>query len=148
MNRHTKLAFFLAPLLLVGGYIVSDLYLEYDANKPKIFQLSPQSKCDLFKSSCILEAGELQISLTDENGLTKANTSFPVDSVAISLVYNAGNEVIYALNKAGNTQYWQKKTDIRSAISKQKIAEKIRVLVKIKGSMYLTEFMPKTTSVN
>ncbi len=147
MNRDTKLAFFLAPFLLVGGYIASDQYLEYKANQEKnIYQLSIQNGCDIFAGQCILESGEMLISITDESGLTRANTSFPVDSVAISLVYNTGDETIYVFDKSGNEQYWQKETDFRSAIIQDKLAEKLRILVKIKGSMYLAEFSPTASS--
>jgi hypothetical protein len=147
MNRHTKLAIILAPFLLVGGYIASDQYIEYRANQPKMFQLLPQSECDIFGTECILESGDMLINLTDNNGITKANTSYPVDSVAISLVYKNGNETIYVLEQAGNAQYWQRETEIRSAITDFKSAEKLRVLIKIKGHIYLAEFLPKADTI-
>jgi len=147
MNRHTKLAVILAPFLLVGGYIASDQYIEYQANQPKLFQLLVQSECDIFLTKCILESGDMLINLTDSNSVTKANTSFPVDSVAISLVYKNGNETIYVLEQAGNPQYWQRETDIRSAITEFKTAEKLRVLVKVKGGIYLAEFLPKVSII-
>mgnify|MGYP000011432261 CR=1 FL=1 len=148
MNRHTKLALFLAPLLLVGGYIASDQYLEYQANQPKIFQLSTQGECDIFAGNCILQSGEMLLSITDEAGVTKVNTSFPVDSVAISLVYNGGKEMIYELKKAGNSQYWERETDIRDAITEVSTAEKLRIVAKIKGNIYLSEFSSPVVSAN
>jgi hypothetical protein len=142
MNKDTRLAIILAPFLLVGGYIVSDQYLESKSDDGKIFALKPQGQCAPFTADCILHSGDMQINITDDNGITKANTSYPSDTVAISLVYKEGKEVIYALEQAASPQYWQRKTDIRSAFTQQHSAEKMRVVVQIKGGTYLAEFTP------
>lgn len=143
MNKHTKLAIFIAPLLLVGGYIASDAYLEHKANEPKIFQLSTAGLCDLLGKGCLQQSGEMQALITDENGITKVNTSFPVDSVAISLVFPNGDETVYGLEKDNkNPQFWKRQTDIRQTLldNSPSTAQKMRILVKMKGNMYLNEF--------
>ncbi len=99
----------------------------------------------MFSGDCILQSGDMQVNITDENGLTKSNTSFPVDTVGISLVYNDGKEVIYGLEKAANPQYWERKTDIRVALTQFKTATKLRVVIKRKGSTYFSEFSPAIT---
>ena len=147
MNRDKRLAIILAPFLLVGGYVVSDQYIESKENEPKIFALSTIDECKMFAGDCILQSGDMQINITDENGLTKSNTSFPVDTVAISLVYNDGKEVIYGLEKAANSaQYWERKTDIRTAITQSGTASILRVVVNRKGSSYFSEFSPATAT--
>ena len=142
MNRDKKIAFFLTPFLLVGGYVISDIYMENKANETKLFSLSIADECSIFDGDCILESGDMQINITDLNGITKANTSYPVDSVAISLVYDNGKEVIYGLDQAGSPQYWERETDIRNAMTKAKTASKLRIVTKYKGSTYLSEFGP------
>lgn len=87
----------------------------------------------------------MQVNITDESGVTRANTSYPVDSVAISLVYNDGKEVIYGLEQAANPQYWERKTEIRDAFTNFKTAEKLRAVVTRKGSTYFSEFSPLVT---
>ncbi len=144
MNKDKKLAIILAPFLLVGGYIVSDLYIESKQNETKLFELSVNADCRMFSGDCILQSGEMQINITDEDGITKGNTSFPVDTVAISLVYNDGKEVIYGLEKAANPQYWERKTEIRTAITEANTATKLRVVFTRKGSTYFSEFSPAT----
>lgn len=147
MNTDKRLAIILAPFLLVGGYVVSDQYLESKANQPKVFAFSTINECNMFTGDCILQSGDMQINITDENGITKGNTSFPVDTVAISLVYNDGKEVIYGLEKAANnSQYWERKTDIRTAIIQSRSASILRVVVNRKGSSYFSEFSPVTAS--
>ncbi|MCP4298927.1 MAG: hypothetical protein GY786_25420, partial [Proteobacteria bacterium] len=60
-----------------------------------------------------------------------------------SLVYNTGKEIIYGLEMAGNAQYWERETDIHTIVVKKKTAEKLRIVVKMKGSMYFSEFAPQ-----
>ena len=142
MNKDMKLAIILSPFLLIGGYVVSDQYVESKANETKIFALTDAGKCAMFSVDCIKESGDMQINITDENGITRANTSFPVDTVAISLVYNDGKEVIYGLEKAANPQYWERETDIRNALTQFKTAKTLRLVVTRKGSTYFSEFSP------
>lgn len=142
MNRDKKLAIILAPFLLVGGYVVSDQYIESKANEPKFFPLSLNGECAMFSADCILQSGDMLINITDTGGVTKINTSFPVDTAAISLVYNDGKEIIYGLEKAANPQYWERKTEIHTALTQLKTATKLRVVIKRKGSTYLSEFSP------
>jgi hypothetical protein len=144
MNKDKKLAIILAPFLLVGGYIVSDLYIESKQNQTKLFALSNPGECEMFSGDCILQSGDMKINITDERGTTKANTSYPVDSVAISLVYSDGREIIYGLEKTVNPQYWEKETDIRTAITQSKTATILRIVVTQKGSTYFSEFSPVT----
>lgn len=145
MNKDKKLAIILAPFLLVGGYVVSDQYIESKANEEKMFALAADGECALLSGDCILQSGDMQINITDDNGITRSNTSFPVDTVVISLVYNSGREVIYELEKAANPQYWERKTDIREALTQQ-TATTLRVIIKRKGSMYFSEFGPTSAT--
>lgn len=144
MNTHTKIAIFIAPFLLIGGYIASDQYLEYKANQPKIFKLQTVGSCDILNQGCLQQSGDMQLKITDENGVTKVNTSFPVDSVAISLVYPNGDETIYGLEAPKNPQFWERTTDIRSALSDSNSTQTLRLMVKMKGHTYLNEFTNST----
>lgn len=139
MNKDKKLAIILAPVLLVGGYIASDQYIEYKDNEPKMFQLTPSGECAIFTGDCILESGDMKINITDESGTTKINTSFPVDTVVISILLKDKKEIVYGLDKARDPQYWEKQTNIRAATKNNSI-EKYRVFIKRKGSTYLSEF--------
>lgn len=142
MNRDQKIAIFLAPFLLVGGYVASDFYLESKDNETQLFTLQHKNECQMFSGDCILQSGDMQINITDRNGVTQGNTSHPVDSVAVSLVYNDGREVIYGLEKDKNPQYWSRQTDIGKAFREENSANRLRLIVRRKGSTYLSEFIP------
>ena len=47
MNKHTRLAFMVAPILAVIGYIGADYYKEAEAEMTKIIQLVPEGHCDV-----------------------------------------------------------------------------------------------------
>lgn len=142
MNKDKKLAIILAPFLLVAGYVISDQYLESKANAPKFYPLTAKGECAMFTKDCIMQSGDMQINITDSGGVTKINTSYPVDTAAISLVYDDGKEIIYGLDQATNPQYWERETQIRSALTELKTATKLRVVIKWKGHTYFSEFTP------
>jgi len=139
MNKQVKLALFIAPFLIVGGYIASDQYVSYQANKGQLFKLSLQNECHPFGDDCILKSGDMLVNITDEKGTTKINTSFPADKVSLSLVSIDDKETIYEFSKTGNFQYWQRDTTIRDAHLTQQTLKSLRVMVKIKGNLYLSE---------
>lgn len=147
LSKHSKLAILLAPFLIVGGYIASDYYVANKTNEQRLFKLSMSDLCDIFKEGCVLTSGNMQVNITDNLGITKANTSFPVDSVVISLVYNKGNETLYRLDQALNPQYWERETDIKKSVT-EGLAHTIRVLIKDKGNIYLSEFSVTQTGPN
>jgi hypothetical protein len=144
MNRHQKLALFLAPFLLLGGYIASDYYLEYQAGSDKYYQLQVQNHCDVISGNCILESGELLLSLSDEQGLTKLNATFPLDSVVLILVSDDSSQQTYAMEMVENPYYWQVATPLHRMISTPGKAQTIRLVAKIKGGNYLSEFVSAT----
>lgn len=146
MNRDQKIALFLAPFLLIGGYAATDQYLGSQQEPSELFQLETSGDCRPFDGDCILQSGDVQVNVTDRGGLTTVNSSFPADSVSLSLVYRDGREVIYGLERQNNPQYWQKETAIRKAIGTSKEADRLRIVVQIEGSHFLGEFSPVVAS--
>ena len=142
MNRDQKIALFLAPFLLIGGYAATDIYLGSREQPTELFALETGGECRLFDGQCILQSGDMQVNVSDVDGLTTVNSSFPADSVSLSLVYRDGREIIYGFDRLANPQYWQKQTGIRQAIVDTKTADRLRIVVQVKGSHFLGEFSP------
>ncbi len=142
MNRDQKIALFLAPFLLIGGYVATDTYLGSREQPAELFPLETGGDCRLFDGDCILQSGDMQVNISDVNGLTTVNSSFPADNVSLSLVYQDGREIIYGLDRLANPQYWQKQTGIKQAIVDSKSADKLRIVVQVEGSHYFAEFSP------
>ena len=144
MNKHTKLAFMIAPFLAVFGYIGADYYDEHEANQQKIIQLVPEGQCDVINQSCILKSGEFKINVSDKNGETIVNTTFPLDSATLFLVDEANKATPYPLGMQKSPYYWRSKTTLRGLASQQGDSYKLRLIAKIKGGQYIAEFMTET----
>jgi len=97
MNKHTKLALFVAPVLIILGYIGSDFYLENKASEDKIFQLAVIGSCDVLAEKCILKSGKFEANIFDRDGVTSVNTTYPLDSATLFLVDTNDNSVAVAL---------------------------------------------------
>ena len=95
MNKHTKIAIFVAPILILGGYILSDMYIENKADENRIFELVPYGHCDVLNQKCILKSGEFEVNVFDKDGVTRINTTFPLDTATLFLVDEKNNPTSY-----------------------------------------------------
>lgn len=144
MNRHTKIAIFIAPLLLLGGYIASDYYLEYKANQNRVFQLVPEGHCDIINEKCVLKTGDFKINVFDRKGTTSVNSTFPIDRAAFFIVDADQKVESYQLAMGDTPYYWSRKTTLRERIPNKGDKQKLRVIVEIKGGNYISEFYTQT----
>ncbi|MEW6983773.1 hypothetical protein AAD001_14060 [Colwelliaceae bacterium 6471] len=144
MNRHTKLALFVVPFLLLGGYIVSDYYIEHQAEQEKVVQLVPFGHCDVINKKCVLKSGDFKVNVYDDEGQTTVNSTFPLDSATLFLVDSSGQASVYRLGMKDNPYYWQNKTPLRELISGKGEKYKLRMVLTIKGGQYISEFYTQT----
>jgi len=140
MNKHTKLAILVAPILAVVGYIAADYYSEYQAKQDKIFQLVSDRHCDVLAHKCVLKSGEFQVSIYDDGGITTVNATFPLDSATLFLVDNHNQGKAYPLVMKDSPYYWQSKTPLRAKLTHSDKTQKMRLIASIKGGKYLAEF--------
>ncbi len=144
MNKHLKAAFMVAPFLAVLGYVGADYYNENQAAKEKIIQLAPEGDCDIINKSCVLSSGEFKINISDEEGITEVNSTFPLDSATLFLVDQANKMTPYPLGMQKSPYYWRSKTELRSLVSNKGDRYKLRLIAKIKGGQYISEFTTHT----
>jgi len=145
MNKHTKVAFMVAPILAVIGYIAADYYEEDLASQDKIIQLVPFGHCDVINESCILKAGDFEVNVFDKKGMTTVNSTFPLDSATLFLVDKDNNPTQYQLGMQQSPYYWHSKTNLSSLISESGQSYKMRLIINIKGGRYISEFYTQTT---
>ena len=144
MNRHLKVAFMVAPFLAVLGYVGADYYNESQAAKTKIIQLEPEGHCDIINKSCVLKSGEFKVNLSDEGGITEVNSTFPLDTATLFLVDKHDKMTTYPLGMKKSPYYWRNKTPLRSFVSNKGDSYKLRLIIKIKGGQYISEFYTQT----
>lgn len=145
MNKHNKLALLVAPFLILGGYIASDFYIENKAEQQRVFQLVPFGHCDVINQKCILRSGDFEVNVFDENGITKVNSTFPLDTATLFLVDKKNSVTPHQLGMIESPYYWQSSTALNSLISEKGAKYKLRLIVNIKGGQYISEFYTQTT---
>jgi len=144
MNKHTKTAFMVAPILAVIGYIAADFYKEDQAEIDKVIQLVPFGDCDVLNQQCILKAGDFEVNVFDKNNLTTVNSTFPLDSATIFLVDKNNHPSAYPLGMIQSPYYWHTKTNLGALIGHSGQNYKLRLILNIKGGRYISEFYTKT----
>ena len=144
MNKHTKTAFMVAPILAVIGYIAADFYEEDQAAEEKVIELIPSEECDVINHECILKAGDFEVNVFDKNNLTTVNSTYPLDSATIFLVDSNSNATPYPLGMIQSPYYWHAETNLRDLAGYSGQGYKLRVVLKIKGGKYISEFDTET----
>lgn len=139
MNKHTKVAVLVAPLLAVLGYIASDYYVEQDANQAKLVTLTPESRCEVLAGNCVLLSGDFKINVFDKAGSTVINSTFPLDEAVLFLVDNDNVATAFPLAKVQSNYYWQAPTPLRE-LANTTSSYKLRLIASIKGGDYISEF--------
>lgn len=144
MNKHTRTAFMVAPILAVIGYIAADYYEEGVADEEKVIQLLPFEDCDVINRTCILRAGDFEVNVFDKDNFTTVNSTFPLDRATIFLVDNNNNATPYPLGMIQSPYYWHAETNLRDLIGNSGQSYKLRLVANIKGGRYISEFHTKT----
>jgi hypothetical protein len=144
MNKHTKTAFMIAPVLAIIGYIAADFYAEDKAEEVKVVQLAPFEECDVINQTCILKAGDFEVNVFDKNNLTTVNSTFPLDSATIFLVDENNEATPYPLGMIQSAYYWHTETNLRQLVGNSGQRYKLRLVANIKGGRYISEFYTHT----
>ena len=141
MSKHTKLALFVAPFLIIIGFIASDIWLEQQAGQAKVYVLQAVGGCELVNKQCQLASGDLKINVYDEGGITWVNATFALDSAVLFLVDENDKPTAYPLGMSDNPFYWSSKTPLASLLKNPGDSYKLRVIAAIKGGRYVGEFV-------
>jgi len=139
MNKHTKIAILVAPLLMVLGYIASDLFIENQAEESKLIVLEAKDKCQVLQGSCILSSNEFQINVFDKQGMTTVNSTFPLDKAVLFLVDENDIATAFPLSSVSSQYYWHSATPLRDYATHSS-QYKLRLIASIKGGEYISEF--------
>ena len=147
LNRHTKIAIFVAPILVILGFAASDLWLENKASEARFFLMTPDSGvCDIMASKGVLVSGEFKISVYQENGLTTINSTFPLDTATLFLVDENDIPSVFQMGMKDSPYYWYQSTPLESLAKSPGSRQKVRLIATVKGGQYISEFYSVTGS--
>ena len=142
MGKQAKLALFVAPFLILGGYILSDIYLAEQA-KDHVYALQVTEPCDVLGEGCVLQAGDLKLKLTDSGGKMLVNATLPLDRATLMLV--AGDKQITTIPLAmqDNPYYWYRGTALRQLAGNPGESYRLRIVAEFQGASYIAEFVTR-----
>lgn len=144
LSGHTKLALFIAPLLLLAGWVGGEIWADSQAMKKRVYTLEPEAGfCDVMAKKCILRAGDFKLSLYVENGNTTLNSTFPLDTATLFMVDNE-DITAYQMGMKDSPYYWYQQTDFEQKNAAQGSKQKLRLIATVKGGQYIAEFTSKT----
>ncbi len=142
MNKHLRLAFIIAPLLLVGGFIAAEYYNKYTNSLKKYHHLAVQGVCDIFNGECKLQGAGLELKISNSNGTTHLNSNHPLSTAAIAVVDN-DQEKPRNLQSDDTRQSWIINT-ARYASKKEASSNQIRLIVSVDDEFFFSEFTSTT----
>jgi len=140
MNKHTKIAILVAPILTILGFALADLWEESEAQIVRAFKLVPFGSCDVTNQKCILKSGEFEVNVMDSNGVTTINSTYPIDTATLFLVDKKNQATHYRLGMKDSPYYWKRETPLSSLITNKGDRYKLRLIIEIKGGKYFSEF--------
>jgi len=144
MNKHTKTAILVAPILAILGFALADLWEEHNAQEVRAFELVPFGHCDVSNQKCILKSGEFEVNVMDEHGITTVNSTYPIDTATLFLVDKDNQATPFQLGMKDSPYYWKRETPLGGLIANKGDNYKLRLILEIKGGKYFTEFYTQT----
>jgi len=144
MNRHTKIAIIVAPILTILGFALADLWEENKASQVRTFELVPFGHCDVTNQKCILKSGSFEVNVMDENGITTVNSTFPIDTATFFIVDKNNQATAFPLGMKDSPYYWKRETPLGRLVAKKGDNYKLRLIIEIKGGKYFSEFYTQT----
>lgn len=135
--KHFKLALFIAPVLVLIGYIGSDYYLA-NQNTPKLFQLSVDSGCDLRQQSCIAQNGDFNLNLRFADGNIHAEANHPFERISFLLAGEQNAE--FSGTPTQGSSMVAIKIPLTKTLANTKHTVKLRMIVQLTNRFYLSEW--------
>jgi hypothetical protein len=114
MSPHIKVAIIIAPLLLIGGYIVADYYqtskeekyLTSEAQRIPAYRLEMASSCAIPEQACKFKKDNLILTLTVDNNNYRIESSHKLDGVTLGLAQvDRETRTIQMLQLSGPTSW-------------------------------------------
>lgn len=141
MTKDLKLAFMVAPFLAILGFVAVELWQSSFAQQAKVVELSIQGDCDITGRGCLLQSGDLQLSITDNAGITRINSTYPLDKVTFFIVSDDQLMTAYPLEMDNNRYYWQTATPLHKLLKAGTQQYPLRLIAQIGNGQYISEFI-------
>ncbi|NQZ33701.1 MAG: hypothetical protein HRU06_20735 [Oceanospirillaceae bacterium] len=144
MNKHTKTAILIAPILAVLSFAATDMYQEHQASAKRIFVMQVQDQCDIQAKKCVLKSDQFLLSFSHADGKTIINSTYPLDTATLFIVEADNQASVHPLGMTLTPYYWRANTDLAQRLAIPGNSQKLRIIANIKGGSYIGEFTSTT----
>jgi len=123
MNRHLKIAFFVAPLLTIIAYILTGYFTDSKAQRSAQSKMTLLGSCQPAENACVFMLGELELKLISNVKKQQQQLAIisnkPITHLSVALGLN-NNFKQFVMMKSDDGKYWQIKPDKNDDILKFK----------------------------
>jgi hypothetical protein len=136
MTKHSKIAIFIAPFLLLAGFITADWY-QSKIQAQQIYPLTLNEPCDIRRQHCVLSNGKHQVALYPQQKQLVLNTTFPMQQAFLIRVDDDKNQQTIPLSKLDSPFYFYH--DDASLITHQP-NQQLRLVIRSELGQFIAEF--------
>ncbi len=139
MNRHLKLAFFIAPLLAVGSYVMTGYFISEEHQGENHGSMRLAGSCLPSENACLFVSPEVELKLISnekqgQQQLAIVSTQ-DINNLSLGLGHNDTFKQ-FPMMKTDNNRYWQIKLDKQDNL---KNFNQIRMAFTIKSISYFAQ---------
>jgi hypothetical protein len=139
MNRHLKVAFFMAPVLAMLGYFLAGYFMKPKEVAAQQQQLRLLGSCMPRENACIFTLGDLELKLISNEQKQQHQlaviSSEPVSNLSLALGNNEAYKQ-FPMMKSDNGKYWQIKLENNDNVL---IYKSLRMALSYKNKPYYAE---------
>ncbi len=139
MNKHQKLALYIAPFLVVMGFIATDYYAEYKQSEEILYELDLQGECVLGTGGCELQKDQFKLEFFNEQGQTQMTSSHPLTSAVLSRVMPDETEQTFQMTTDAQRTAWYANTGI-DRTEDDNAPLLLRLIVSVDNTLFFKEF--------
>jgi hypothetical protein len=111
MNKHLKLAIFMAPLLALIAYGLTGYWTPKKDIKAGSYQLQQGSDCSPLNNSCLLNYADFELKLISKQKQDKLQLAIvsnqTLDALSLAMSTDNVNFKQFKIMKSENHKYWQ-----------------------------------------
>lgn len=139
MNRHLKIAFFIAPFLALGAYVLTGFYVSPKEIKNQQNKLRLLGDCQPQENACLFKLGQLELKLISNQKQQQHQLAIITNEATNELSVALGDEYQFKqfpMMKSDDLKYWQIKLNKSDNILNY---SKLRIALTYKDENYYAD---------
>lgn len=139
MNRHLKIAFFMAPLLAIGAYVITGYLITTESVQTNPKKLNLIANCLPTENTCVFHTADIELKLISNEQKNQYQLAVistqSINNLSLALGQN-DTFIQFPMMKTDNNRYWQIKLNASDNI---KDYQQLRLAFTYKNNNYFAE---------